>query len=107
MPAEVPTTSMPCLQEIKDAFHRISEEGFTHVLSVNISSGLSGTCETIRMVAQEIDNLRIKVFDSKTLSIGTGWMIIDAARNIASGLSFDRVLEKLNIIQPKSVFTIF
>jgi len=101
MPAEIPTTSMPCLQDIKNAFHRISEEGFTHVLSVNISSGLSGTSEAIRMVAREIDNLRIKVFDSKTLSFGTGWMIIDAARNIASGLNFDKVLEKLHQVQPK------
>ncbi len=101
MPGEIPTTSMPCVQDIKDVFQRISDEGFTHVLSVNISSGLSGTSEAIGMVAKEIENLRIKVFDSKTLSFGTGWMIIDAARNIADGLSFDRVLEKLQSIQPK------
>jgi DegV family protein with EDD domain len=101
MPDEIPTTSMPCTQEIKDLFHRIGEEGFTHVLAVHISTGLSGTCEAVRMIARDIDNLRIKVIDSKTLSFGTGWMVLDAARNIAGGLSFDKVLEKLHHIQPK------
>lgn len=100
MPDEIPTTSMPCTQEIKDLFHRIGEEGFTHVLAVHISTGLSGTCEAVRMIARDIDNLRIKVVDSKTLSFGTGWMVLDAARNIANGLSFDKVLEKLQSIQP-------
>jgi DegV family protein with EDD domain len=101
MPDEIPTTSMPCTQEIKDLFHRIGEEGFTHVLAVHISTGLSGTCEAVRMIARDIDNLRIKVIDSKTLSFGTGWMVLDAARNIAGWLSFDKVLEKLHHIQPK------
>ncbi|MEQ8174935.1 MAG: DegV family protein [Syntrophomonadaceae bacterium] len=101
MPGEIPTTSMPCAQEIKDLFHRIGEEGFTHVLAVHISTGLSGTCEAVKMIARDIDHLRIKVVDSKTLSFGTGWMVLDAARNIANGLSFEKVLDKLHSIQPK------
>lgn len=101
MPDEIPTTSMPCTQEIKDLFNRIREEGFTHVLAVHISTGLSGTCEAVKMIARDIDHLRIKVVDSKTLSFGTGWMVLDAARNIASGFSFEKVLEKFHSIQPK------
>ena len=30
-----------------------------------------------------------------------GWMVLDAARNIAKGLSFEAVLEKLACLQPK------
>ncbi|HWP96503.1 MAG TPA: DegV family protein [Syntrophomonadaceae bacterium] len=101
MPAEIPTTSMPSLHDIKEAMQRISSEGFTHVLAIHLSSGLSGTCEAVKSVAQEIDNLKIKVVDTKTLSFGTGWMVLDAARNIANGLSFRCVLDKLQQIQPQ------
>lgn len=101
MPEEIPTTSMPCLEEIKSLIDNIAAEGFTHVLAVALSSGLSGTYGAIKLVAQDVNNLVIKTFDSRTLSMGTGWMVIDAARNIASGLSFDKVVEKISHLQPK------
>lgn len=101
MPEEIPTTSMPCLEEIKTILDDIAQQGFTHVLAVALSSGLSGTFGAMKLVAQDVNNLVIKTFDSRTLSMGTGWMVIDAARNIASGLSFDTVVEKITSLQPK------
>ncbi len=101
MPALIPTTSMPSVQEIKDMLEHLREEGFTHVLAMHLSSGLSGTCENVRSVASEISNMTVKVFDTKTLSFGTGWMVLDAARNIAAGLSFDTVMEKAYQLQPR------
>jgi DegV family protein with EDD domain len=72
MPEEIPTTSMPCVQDVRDAIEKIKSEGFTHLLSVHISSGLSGTYQAVQMVAREFDNMVIKVIDSKTLSFGLG-----------------------------------
>jgi len=82
-------------------FEQIRHEGFTHVLALHISSNLSGTVETVRMVARDFENLKINVMDTKTLSMGTGWMVLDAARNITDGLSFERVVENLQRIQAK------
>lgn len=101
MPEEIPTTSMPCLEEIKSIIDDIGRQGFTHVLAVALSSGLSGTFGAIKLVAQDVNNLVVKTFDSRTLSMGTGWMVIDAARNIANGLSFDKVIENITRLQPK------
>ncbi|MGI5921656.1 MAG: DegV family protein [Syntrophomonadaceae bacterium] len=101
MPDQIPTTSMPCIQDIKAAIEKVRSEGFTHLLSVHLSSGLSGTYQTVQMVAKDIDNLIIKVVDSKTLSFGLGWMVLDAARNIADGLSFNKVVESLSNLQSK------
>ncbi|MEN6460721.1 MAG: DegV family protein [Syntrophomonas sp.] len=99
MPEEIPTTSMPCVQEVKAAMEKIKSEGFTHLLSVHISSGLSGTYQAVQMVARDFDNMVIKVIDSKTLSFGLGWMVLEAARNIANGLSFNRVVDNINKMQ--------
>ncbi|MBO8158655.1 MAG: DegV family protein [Thermosyntropha sp.] len=101
MPEEIPTTSMPAPEEIKGTFEQIKEEGFTHVLALHLSSSLSGTYQTVKMVAQEINDLCIKVLDTKTLSIGTGWLVLEAARGIASGLSWEKINENIHKIQPK------
>ncbi len=102
MPNEIPTTSMPSLQDVKQAMQEIINEGFTHVLAIHISSGLSNTYNVVEMVARELDHLTIRVIDSKTLSMGTGWMVLDAARNIASGCTFEKVVEKVHQIKQRT-----
>lgn len=101
MPDEIPTTSMPTPSEIKKAIDGLQDDGFTHILALHLSSELSGTFNAVKLVAKEIDNMIIKVFDTKTLSAGTGWMVLDTARNIAKGLTFDKIVEKLATLQPK------
>ncbi|MEN6325555.1 MAG: DegV family protein [Syntrophomonas sp.] len=101
MPAEIPTTSMPPMHEIRDTLEAIRREGFTHVLAVHISTGLSGTAEVVEMAAKEFSDMIIEVIDSRTLSMGTGWMVLEAARNIASGWSFQRIIDDLKKIQSK------
>ncbi len=101
MPDEIPTTSMPTPHEITSILEEIRNEGFTHVLAVHLSSGLSGTYEAVRMVAQEFEDLVINVFDTRTLSIATGWMVLEAARDIASGLSFQKIIDNLHQLQPR------
>lgn len=101
MPQEIPTTSMPSPHDIQTVFDEVFKEGFTHCIALHISSALSGTYDSVKMVADEIKNLNIQVVDSRTLSMGTGWMAINAARNIKAGWSFDAVLKNLQSIQEK------
>jgi len=101
MPAEIPTTAMPPLSEIKETFEKIYQEGYTHVIALHISGELSGTAQAVKMVAQNFKNLTIEVIDTKTLSMGTGWIILDAARNIANGLSFEKVINNIQRIMPQ------
>ncbi|MGE5389462.1 MAG: DegV family protein [Deltaproteobacteria bacterium] len=99
MPAEIPTTSLPSIEDITDTFKRIKQDGFTHVLAVHISSALSSTVEVVAMQAREIKDMTINVIDSKTLTMGTGWMVLDAAKNIAAGWSFDKVVEHIDQVK--------
>lgn len=99
MPEEIPTTSMPAPEEIKTTLEKIREEGFSHVLALHLSSKLSGTYNTVKMIAREINDLKIKVLDTKTLSIGSGFIVMEAAKSIASGMSWDKVVEHVQKIQ--------
>lgn len=101
MPEEIPTTSMPTPDEVKSMLEQIREEGFSHVLALHLSSNLSGTYQTVKMIAQEINDMIIKVIDTKTLSIGSGWIVLEAARGITSGISLDKVMENVQKVQSK------
>lgn len=102
MPQEIPTTSQPALQDIKAVFEEIRREGFTHVLAIHISSGLSGTYQTVKMAARDIESdLTVRVVDTKTLSMGTGWVVLEAAQNLASGFSFEKIVESVNQLSDK------
>ena len=69
-PAEFPNTSTPNLVEVEEKFDQIHEEGYEKVIAICISSGLSGTCNTIRLAAEDYDKMQIFVFDTKNVSVG-------------------------------------
>ncbi len=51
---EVPTTSLPAPGDVLAIFERLKEEGFTHVVAIHISSGLSGTAQMIENLARGV-----------------------------------------------------
>lgn len=101
MPEEIPTTSMPSVHEIKNAVLEIQSQGYTHLIIISISSGLSGTYSGVKMIVEEIPDMNIYVFDSKTLSMGTGWMVLETARYVAEGHGFAEAVEFLQKLQPQ------
>lgn len=103
--AEVPTTSMPSIQDIEDLFTSLEYEGYTHVVSINISSGLSGTMNGIKLVSQNHQNLITYVFDSKSLSMALGALVIECGKLIKKGESFEKIVNILPSIRDRiSVF---
>ena len=95
MPAEVPTTSQPSIGEVRNLLHQLREEGISRVLAIHISSGLSGTFDTVCSISREFKNLDVKVIDSRTLSMGLGFMVREAAHGIAQGLSLSSITDKV------------
>lgn len=96
LPTEVPSTSLPSPADVLDLFERLKEEGFTHVLAIHISSGLSGTGQMIDNLAQQVEDLVIKVVDSKNISMGLGYTVIEAARKLTQNASFETLCAHVN-----------
>lgn len=92
MEIEVPTTSLPSPSEIANLFNRLRDAHVTHVLSMHISSGLSGTYETVCQVAQEYKEMVIEVLDSKALSMGLGFPVLEAAHKLRDSTDFQGVI---------------
>lgn len=91
LPVEIPSTSLPSPADVLDLFERLKNEGFTHVLAIHISSGLSGTAQMIDNLSQQVEDLMIKVIDSKNISMGLGYTVIEAARKLQEGANFESI----------------
>lgn len=89
----LPTTSQPSVGALTAAYERALERAES-VISLHISSRLSGTVEAARMAAEAFDG-RVRVFDSRNLSWGLGWQVRDAAEAADRGSSVDEALSRL------------
>ncbi|MDP2180966.1 MAG: DegV family protein [Actinomycetota bacterium] len=87
---ELPTTSQPSPGIFVEAYARVLETARS-VISVHISSDLSGTFESATQAAREFPG-RVHLVDSRNLSMALGLQVIEAARAVARGLSVDEVV---------------
>ncbi len=91
---EIPSTSMPGPEEFKEIYQKLEEEGFTHIISLHISSGLSATVNVGKMAAKEIENIEIEVIDSKGLSMALGRLVLYCSDLIEQQeLSFQEIVK--------------
>lgn len=105
MPQEIPSTSLPAPADIIALFKKLKDEGFTHIISIHISSGLSGTFNAVRTIAREFEDMVIEVLDSKALSMGLGLPVLEAAKCIKENLGFDSALQRARkVIQGMEVY---
>lgn len=86
---EVPTTSLPAPGDVLALFEQLKSEGFTHVLAIHISSGLSGTAQLISHLAGQVEDMVIRVVDSRSISMGLGYTVIEAARKLTHNVGFE------------------
>ncbi len=100
MEEEVPKTSQPSIEAIREAYNQIYSDGYDTVLAIAISSGLSGTYNAMRLVAEDEKRLQIHVLDTLNIGIGTGVTAIYAGMLLEEGLSAEDVVSKLKISIP-------
>lgn len=92
---EVPTTSLPSMEEIDNLFIKLKNDGYTHIIAILISSGLSGTYNTVRLVSENHPEIESYIFDSLSLSLGTGAIVLECANMIASDIRYDEIIKIL------------
>lgn len=95
LPEEIPGTSLPDGESITKIFDQIKNDGYDKVLAITISSGLSGTNNVVRLVAQEQEGIQTHVLDTKNIGIGAGFTAIQAAKWIEEGMEWETLIDEL------------
>lgn len=96
------TTSLPSGADILGQFEAIKSKGYTHLIVVTISSGLSGTHNVIKNLSEEVDGLTIHVLDTKNISVGAGLYALDVYRLVQEGKSFQEIIDSAESIEKRS-----
>jgi len=104
-----PTTSQPSVGDFVNIYNHLSEQGASGIVSVHISSKISGTFSSALRAADMVkERVPVEVVDSGFNSIGLGLIAIAAARLAKTGESLHNVLEEtLSAIAGTDMYGIF
>ena len=86
-------TSQPVVGNVKELWDQILKD-YDEIVHIPMSSGLSGSCQTAMMLAQEYDN-RVFVVDSQRISVTQKCDVIDAKRLADQGKSGQEICDIL------------
>jgi len=85
-----PTTSQPSAGDFAEVYRNLAETD-PEILSIHISSGLSGTVNSARTAAGMVPEAHVTIIDTKTLSCPMGWQVEAALRAQAAGWNLQQI----------------
>lgn len=86
------STSRPSPQEFLDAYEAAAASGASSVVSIHISSEMSGTCQAAQIAAEQAP-IPVEVVDSRSLGMAMGFGVLSAASAAGEGLPAAEVAE--------------
>ena len=93
---ELPQTSLPRVEDFSAKLNEIFSLGYDGVIAVRLSSGLSGTYNLARIVAEECreQGYAMRVFDSLSGALGQGMTVLQLAEDIKNGMGWEELTER-------------
>ncbi|MEJ7801243.1 MAG: DegV family protein [Ilumatobacter sp.] len=87
----LPETAAPAPGQFELAYRELIDEGATGIVVVSLSGSLSATIQSAELAARSIEDVPIRVVDSRSATLGVGTIVIACARLAATGASIDEV----------------
>jgi DegV family protein with EDD domain len=84
----LPTTSQATVHDFSQVFEKLINEGYS-VLTLAISSGISGTVNSAFQAKELFKDAPIEVVDTKLVSMALGFQVLAAARAAKDGASLE------------------
>lgn len=98
MSPDIPTTSQPAPAVFAEVYKQIAEED-KDILSIHISSGLSGTFNAASLATDQVKEANVTPIDTFMLSPGERFQVLAAAMAVKAGWSVPRIQERLTEIR--------
>lgn len=98
----IPKTSQPSPAEFKEIYERLFKKGYKKIISIHISSKLSGTQQAARVAKGMVARgENITIVDSKAVAMSLGYQVLEAARLTREGMSEENILSRLEQLQDR------
>lgn len=95
-----PTTSTASVGTYQKLYGELLGSSCDQVLSIHCSKELSGIFNAASTAASAFDG-RVKVVDSRQLSLGLGFQVLEASDALAQGIPLDQVLDQLIAVRDR------
>ncbi len=101
------STSLPALEDLEALLTELKGAGYTDVLVINISSGMSGTYNAFSLFFKDYQGLTIHHYDSKTLAGAQGFLAIHAVKLATEGRSAAEIVTVLDQLRYHDCLPLF
>lgn len=95
-----PSTSQPSPGAFAAVYEQLAQK-HDGIISIHISGQLSGTVRSAQQAIELVPNVPIRVIDSGSVSMGFGWLGIEAGRMAQAGQSLDQIAQAIESQVPK------
>ena len=92
---QLPTTSQPSTGTVKKYIDKYIDEGYTDLIIITLSSGISSFYNNVLSVADEESRINIHPFDCKITCAGEANAAILAGRLVKAGADIDLIMHDL------------
>ena len=86
--SDLPTTSQPSIGDFFELYQKVAETADS-IVCITLSSDLSGTYASATGAAEMMEGVPIEVIDSRSVSVGHGYITLAAARAVQAGASLE------------------
>ena len=86
-----PITSQPSSGDFAEMYRKLAATD-PEILSIHMSSGLSGTVNAAKAGAEMVPEANVTIIDTKTLCAVLGWQVAAAARAVKAGWSKEKII---------------
>lgn len=91
----LPTTSQPAIGLFVDLFEKLAED-YDAVISIHLSSKLSGTFDAAKTASSMVQNIEIHPYDSELSAMPQGFYVLEAAEMALGGADVKAVIQRLD-----------
>ncbi|MEI1231246.1 MULTISPECIES: DegV family protein [Enterococcus] len=96
---DFPTTSQPAVGEVLALYEELKAKGYDTILSIHLSSGISGFVNTLFAMKDDVKEMTIVPYDSKITSMPMGHMVESALDLNDKGYSLEVILAHVDRIR--------
>ena len=95
------STSQPSPQDVTDLWDKLLAEGYEQIVHIPMSSGLSGSCQTARMLADDYEG-KVFVVNNQRISVTQRQSALDAKELAEAGFNGEQIFEILERVKMES-----
>lgn len=89
------STSQTSTGKMAETYQQLKDEGYEDAIVITISSKLSGTYQGAILAKDMVKDFPIHVVDSRSVSYGEAYLVLEAIQDIKKGIQTEKIVEKL------------